>query len=123
MWETRCWFLQLLTGLVLVILLGVHMAVQHLDSILAFFGYAAGDPVAYATVVERAQSLSWTAFYIIFLALALYHGLYGLRAILLELSLSPTAGRILTGVLAIIGVAAFVFGTYITWQSYALPIM
>lgn len=123
MWETRCWLLQLLTGLALVILLGVHMAVQHLDGILAFLGYAAGDPVAYATVVGRAQLLSWTVVYIILLALALYHGLYGLRAILLELSLSPRAGRVLTGVLAVIGLVAFGWGTYVTWQAYGLAIM
>lgn len=121
--ETRFWLLQLITGLVLVVMLGLHMAVQHLDSILAFFGYAAGDPVAYAAVVQRAQATSWTVFYIVFLALALYHGLYGLRAILLELSLSPPAGRVLTGILTVVGIAAFGFGAYVTWQAYVLPIM
>lgn len=117
--EAHFWLLQLVTGLVLIVLLGLHMVVIHLETIFAFLGLGAGEALAYASVMERAASSSWTWFYIIFLALALYHGLYGLRTILLELTFSRTAGTVVTVILLIAGIAAFSFGTYVTWQAYA----
>lgn len=117
--EAHFWLLQLVTGVVLIALLGLHMIAIHLETILGFFGLGAGEALAYASVMERAASSSWTWFYIIFLALALYHGLYGLRTIILELSLSRTAGTVVTVLLLAIGIIAFSFGTYVTWQAYA----
>jgi succinate dehydrogenase hydrophobic anchor subunit len=86
---------------------------MRLRSILSFFGLPIEDPVAWDSMIQRAHSSLWLAFYIILLALVLYHGLYGLRNILLELSLSPAAARRISTALIAVGLAAFIFGTYV----------
>jgi succinate dehydrogenase hydrophobic anchor subunit len=55
----------------------------------------------------------WAALYIALLAVALYHALYGLRGIILELTPSARAGRVTTWCLVAIGIAAFGWGTYV----------
>jgi len=49
----------------------------------------------------------------IFLAALLYHGLNGVRSILVELIPGPCAGKAITWILAIIGVAAYVYGVQV----------
>lgn len=102
--ESRFWLLHLLAGLALVFLLGVHLVLMHLGP---------GDPLVYERVARRAESPGWQLFYLIFLAFALYHGLYGLRGILLEVLAKKGRTGLLTGFLAALGILAFAFGAYV----------
>ena len=112
--NTYLWLLQLVTGALLFVFLGSHLVLMHLDQILGFFGVEIGEePSSWVSMAERAVQGFWLAFYIIFLALALYHALNGLRGIILELTPSDRAERIVTGVLITLGVIAFGLGVYV----------
>ncbi len=116
--EVYYWLLSQIVGAIIFILLGIHMIIIHLDNILGFFGVEIGEPVSWNAIMERAQNFGWAVFYFIFLALALYHGFYGLRKILVELSLSPSLIRIINRFLPLIGIILFAYGTYITISAY-----
>jgi succinate dehydrogenase hydrophobic anchor subunit len=51
--------------------------------------------------------------YIVLLGSALFHGLYGLRSMLWELSLSKTLEKALGGLCLVAGLALFVYGSYV----------
>jgi len=110
--ESRLWMLFLLAAILIFFLLGIHMFVQHMDAFLGFFGVVTGEPLEYSSVTQRAQSVSWNVLYVLLLVAALYHGLYGLRTVLIEWA--PQATSLITGILLAIGIVALVFGTYVT---------
>ena len=105
-------------GLVILVLLGLHMAIMHLDQTLGIFGTPGAEPVEWESVVLRMQSLFFTVTYVLLLGAALYHGLYGLRNILLELNPGATVRRTINVGLSVVGLALFAFGT---WAALAAP--
>lgn len=111
---TYLWVWQLVTGALLAFFLGTHMVMMHLEIILSFFGIKIPEPTAWDSMMERARESFWLAFYILFLAFVLYHGLYGLRGIILELSPSARAERLITWVIITIGIIVFALGTYVS---------
>ena len=110
---TRFHLLHILAGVLIAVLLGIHMVRLHLDAILEFFGVDSNDPTSWPSMIDRASQGIWAALYITLLAVALYHALYGLRGIILELTPSAKAGRIITGSFIVIGIAVFGWGTYV----------
>lgn len=107
--EVYFWLLQLITAGVIAVLLGIHLVSLHI----------LGKPIDWGGMIERATSSGWLAFYILLLAAVLYHGLYGLRTILLELFSSAESGRKVTVALVALGIVAFVFGTYVPLKLFA----
>ncbi len=101
------WLVQAASGALLVLLGGVHMVVQHFTAkgLLCYEDVAAwlGRPPVFA--LETA-----------FLGVVLVHALAGVRAILLDLGLGPTAERRLTLALTAVGGAAFVYAVALTWS-------
>lgn len=86
------WILQRITAVLLVVLLGLHLWVSNF-------------------------SLSWAAssralIDLTLLGLALFHGLNGVRAIVLDFGLGPAARRYLAVGLVMLGFSAFLFGVY-----------
>ncbi|MBN1356688.1 hypothetical protein JXA40_10550 [bacterium] len=120
--KSTAWNLHMLAGLCLVILLGIHMITTHLDLILGWFNPAGGEAINWRNVVGRGMHLSWMLFYICFLGIALYHGLYGLRSILFELTLTRGAEKVVTAVLVTFGIALFIMGAAaaVVFQSQAM---
>lgn len=110
---TRFYILHMLTGALVAVFLGIHIISLHLDTILGFFGVDVTDAVSWESMMERAGQGIWAALYIALLAVVLYHALYGLRGIILELTPSAKAGRIVTRVFVIIGIITFAWGTYV----------
>ena len=51
--EQRLWTWHVATGAVILMLLGVHMAVMHLEGIVRVFNPAPGEPIAWANVAAR----------------------------------------------------------------------
>jgi succinate dehydrogenase / fumarate reductase membrane anchor subunit len=117
--NTYLWLLQLVTGGLILLFGGTHMVLMHLDDILGFFGIDIGEPTTWASMMDRAGRGFWLAFYIIFLALVLYHGLNGLRGIILELTPSPRMERLVTGLILALGIIAFGLGIYVPAQLFA----
>ena len=112
--NTRLWTWHVLAGLILIVLLGMHMFGMHLNDLFHFesFNSEGGSPIDWANVAARAQAVGQIVFYILFLGFALYHGLYGLRNILLELNPSQGLTTFINRVIVIAGIILFAFGTW-----------
>ena len=111
--NTYLQFLQLVTGALIAILLGIHMVVMHLDAILGFFGVDVTEATSWNSMKDRAEQGIWVALYIALLAFILYHAFNGLRNIILELTPSAKSKRIVTWVVIVVGIVFFVLGTYV----------
>jgi succinate dehydrogenase hydrophobic anchor subunit len=118
--ESRLWFWHILSAIVILILLGVHMGTMHLGAILSSVGIGSSDPVRSAEVFHRSRQLVYMVTYILLLGAALFHGLYGLRSMLFELSLSKTVEKAIGGMCAIAGVVLFVYGSYVAVKVYQM---
>jgi succinate dehydrogenase / fumarate reductase membrane anchor subunit len=111
--ESRLWFWHILSAAIIIVFLGIHMGIMHLDAILGALGVGYGDPVGSADVFRRSRQLFFMITYIVLLGSALFHGLYGLRSMLWELSLSRALEKAVGGLCAIAGFALFVYGSYV----------
>jgi succinate dehydrogenase hydrophobic anchor subunit len=118
--ESTLWFWHMLAAGVILILLAIHMTIMHLDDILVMLGVSQGRPIDQDVVFARSRQLFFMVSYIILLAAALYHGLYGLRTILLELSQNKIFEKIINAVAILTGLALFCYGT---WVAIAIYIM
>jgi succinate dehydrogenase hydrophobic anchor subunit len=113
--DRTLWTWHIGAGLVILVLLGLHMAIMHLDQSLGISGV---EPVEWESVAARATSLFFTVTYVLLLGAALYHGFYGLRNILLELNPGAGVRRAINVGLSVLGVGLFVLGT---WAALAAP--
>ena len=119
--EQRLWTWHMGAGVVILVFLGLHMTVMHLESIVGIFNPAEGElPVAWANVVERSKSAFFMVTYIVLLGAALYHGLFGLRTIVEELNPAAAVKKAVSAVLTVGGLLLFAFGTFSAWASYQL---
>jgi len=98
-WPVVEWYLQRITGALLVILLAAHFWVEHFMSEPLRRG-----ELTYEVIRERIANPYWQAIDIAFLLVALYHGLSGLRNILLDYGrLGRRGARAATAALALVG--------------------
>ena len=111
--ESRLWFWHILSSVVILILLGIHMGTMHLSEILEMMGFGSGEPVDASLVFERSRQAIYMVAYILLLGVGLFHGLYGLRSIFFELSLPRRAEKTIGGLLAVAGIALFIYGSYV----------
>jgi succinate dehydrogenase hydrophobic anchor subunit len=118
--DQKLWTWHILAGGVILVLLGLHMTVMHLDKVVHLAGYnpAGGHPVDWANVVARGKSAFTAVSYVLLLGAALFHGLYGLRNIVFELNPSAGAKKAIGALLALGGVALFAFGTWAALASH-----
>ncbi|MFN2607772.1 MAG: succinate dehydrogenase [Acidimicrobiales bacterium] len=102
--ETWSWFFMRLSGLALVFLALVHFSVTHI----------ANDVVRtnHAFVERRWHNPLWRLFDWSLLALALLHGLNGLRWITDDYARSPRARATIKAVLYTVSGALFLWGTF-----------
>lgn len=100
----RTWIWQALSGLLLVVLLGVHLIVNH---------FAAGGLLTYQQVVAYLSNPVVLALEIVFLATVIFHAVAGVRALVLDSGISEEAARGVTVVLALVGIAMFAYGLWL----------
>jgi succinate dehydrogenase membrane anchor subunit len=94
------WYLQRITGALLVVLLAAHFWVEHFMTA----DLQRGD-LTYEAIHARVSNPLWQAIDISFLLVALYHGLNGLRNIALDYSrVSVRAMQAITAALATLGI-------------------
>jgi succinate dehydrogenase / fumarate reductase membrane anchor subunit len=97
--SAAAWYLQRITGAALLVLLIAHFWVEHFMSAELLRGQ-----LSYETIQARISNPVWQAIDISFLLIALYHGLSGLRNIVLDYSrIGVRAARAITGVLIVAG--------------------
>ena len=121
--ESTAWYLFLLAGLVIFVLLSIHMAIMHLDSILLALGAGYEDVLKFESVFARGKQTFFMVMYIVLLGAALFHGLYGLRTILFELNLKKGLQRVITVVFLIAGIGLFIYGTYAAIAAYQMKMI
>jgi succinate dehydrogenase hydrophobic anchor subunit len=119
--ESRLWFWHIISAIVILVLLGVHMGTMHLGAILGSIGIGSSDPVKSVEVFHRSQQIMYMVTYIFLLGTGLFHGLYGLRSMLLELSLPKGLEKAIGSVCAFAGVALFVYGSYVAVMLVRMP--
>lgn len=113
------WSWHLLAGIALAFLLGMHMFIMHLDDILNLGG-GTTKAVSFAEVAQRGRQVAFVVTYILLLAAALYHGLYGLRTIIFELTLAPRVEKVMTALFVVLGLVLFIYGTTTAIAAYQL---
>lgn len=111
--RTRFQLIHMITGVLIAGLLGIHMIVLHLNTILGFFGSSSLNPISWASMIERAREAVWTGIYVALLAVVMYHAFYGLRGIAFELTTSPRMERLITRSFIVLGAIIFVWASYV----------
>jgi succinate dehydrogenase hydrophobic anchor subunit len=90
----------------LVVLLGLHMVVQHF--------VVEGGLRDYAQVVDYLSNPFVFLLEVAFLIVVTWHALLGVRAILLDLGLKPATERRVTATLWIVGVVTVAYGVWLS---------
>jgi len=107
--EVHLKILQYVTGIGIFFLLGLHLLLMHL---------AGGEPESWTSVAGRAASASWLAAYILILIFGIYHGLHGVRGLILELSLPNKAVKVMNWSIIFMGIAVFGYAVYIPINAF-----
>ncbi len=110
--ETKYWTWHMAAGVVILFLLGLHMLIMHTGGITHLYAPDGGKAISQANSLSRDAQPFFTITYIILLGAGLYHGLYGLRTILFELTLKRAAEKAISAMLLILGLALFGLGTW-----------
>ena len=118
--KTKYWTWHMVAGVVILFLLGLHMLIMHTGEITHLFAPSADEAVSKANSLFRDGQFFFTVTYILLLAVALYHGLYGLRTILFELTLKPAVEKAVTLVLLAVGLGLFGLGTWAAIAAHAI---
>lgn len=102
--STSQWFFQRLTAAALVIFVSFHFILTHYLIL--------GQEITYKMVQQRLVHSSWRFFYIAFLALALFHGLNGIREFALDFKIGQKLEKLVTIVCVLIGLIFFAIGLW-----------
>ena len=109
--ESRLWILHLVAGAVMLVVLGIHFGVMHTSEL---FGINRVEVLTFPSVQARSGMAFFLVVYLILLAAALYHSLYGLRSLIFELSIiGPTIRKTINIILTISGWGFFFWGSYV----------
>jgi len=118
--DQRLWTWHIGAGAVILVLLGLHMTVMHLDAVVRVFSPQPGEPIGWANVMERGKSAFFLVTYVLLLGTALFHGFYGLRNILFELNPGAQTKKVLNGLLLTAGFVLFAVGTWAAWAGFTV---
>jgi len=108
--ESTLWMLHLLAGAVMLVVLGIHFGVMHVGGL---FGIPKEGVLTFASVNARSGMAFYLVVYLILLAAGLYHGLYGFRSIIFEMSFIRSGVRkAISFILVLGGWGFFFYGAY-----------
>ncbi len=117
--ESTLWVLHIFAGAIILVLLGLHMFIMHLDEVLGVLGIGYSEPISIKSVFARSEQAFFMVTYILLLGAALYHGLYGFRNMLFELTLPKAGETFINWSFTLVGLALFAYGTYAAIFVYA----
>jgi succinate dehydrogenase hydrophobic anchor subunit len=101
------WLLKAGTGAFVILLLGVHLVVNHL--------VMPGGLLTYEDVLRYFANPFIPVMEVVFLVLVVSHALIGLRGILLDLNLPMRVRRGVDAGLVVLGLAAVGYGIWLAW--------
>jgi succinate dehydrogenase hydrophobic anchor subunit len=104
---TSTWLWQVVSGVGLVILLGIHLVANHF--------IAKGGLRNFADVVAYLSNPLFLVFEVLFLVFVTTHAMLGVRAILTDFGLSDRAEKRLSQALTAVGVLTVGYGLWLTW--------
>ena len=107
------WFFQRVSGLLLIFLLGVHIWMGHFSGLSAVIEGRQDELVLYDIVKQRLAQGLFIFVDFSLLALVLYHGLNGMRNILLEWGPAAQREAAITKGLWALGTATFGYGAWV----------
>jgi succinate dehydrogenase / fumarate reductase, membrane anchor subunit len=99
------WFLKAVSGLLVLVVLGIHFIVNHF--------VASEGLLSYTDVLKYYQNPVIPVMEILFLVFVVSHSLLGLRGILLDLKPSRAVLGVVNWALSIFGVAAILYGSWL----------
>ena len=105
--NTWIWLVKIVTGPLLLVILGLHLTVNH------YLGSAASGLMTHADVIRYFQNPIIPAIEILFLISVVTHSLIGLRGIVLDLNPSRATLRLITWLLGLLGVSSIAYGTWL----------
>lgn len=105
--NTWLWLTKIITGPLLLLILGLHLTVNH------YLGSTSSGLMTYEDVIRYFQNPIIVGIEILFLVTVVTHSLIGLRGILLDLHPSRKVLEISMWLLTIIGIAAVVYGIWL----------
>lgn len=100
------WLIKIATGPLLVVLLLVHLIVNHYTG-------SSNGLMSYADVVRYFNNPWVVAMEVTFLACVVTHSLLGLRAIILDLHPSPKSMGIINALMWVVGVGSVIYGIWL----------
>lgn len=103
------WYFQRVSGVVLAVILGVHFILIH---------YTGSGPVSYEAVAPRLASPYYKALQLLFLVLALYHAMNGIKMVIDDYVHNDGWRTWLTALAWVVCLAFLIFGaiTVLTFQ-------
>lgn len=104
--EPIAWLFQMVTAVFMIFFLGVHLAIAHAYGI---------SNILFQKILERLQDPWWQAFYIAFIVSVTYHGLNGLRGIILDMGVKRV--KLLNIIFWVVAVATII---YAVWLLYGI---
>jgi succinate dehydrogenase / fumarate reductase membrane anchor subunit len=96
------WLLQRVSALLLLFFIVAHLWIEHFMHL--------GAPITFHSVAVRLLHWTYAGIDYGLLVVVVYHGLNGLRSIILDAALTPRQVRAVTGGLWILGVVTVIFG-------------
>lgn len=111
--NTWLWLIKIVTGPLLVIVLGLHLTVNH------YMGSMSTGLMTHDDVIRYFQNPIIPAIEILFLITVVTHSLLGLRGIVLDMNPSRTTLNVITWLLAILGVSSVVYGIWLALRIAA----
>lgn len=107
------WFLQAASGAFVILFLGVHLYVAHING---------GSPVElFNTVVVNLRNPWWLVFFLVFVWIITYHGLNGIKGIIFETGISVRARKIVSYVITAVFFASVIYGTILSLIVASMP--
>ncbi len=103
------WIIQAITGLLLILVLGLHMVAHHF--------VVEGGIRNYQEVLDYISNPIILGLEILFLTVVSIHAMLGLRAVLFDLGPGARTRQVTNWVLAIVGLAMWAYGV---WLAFAL---
>lgn len=99
------WILKVLSGVLIIVILGVHLVINHL--------VAPGGLLTYSDILAYYQNPIIPIMEIAFIVLVVPHCLLGIRSVLVDLDPKPQVLKIIDRILQVLGLATIVYGVWL----------
>ena len=107
--NTWLWLIKIATGPLLVLVIGLHFAVNH------YMGSMSSGLMTYDDIIAYYQNPIIPIIEIVFLVTVVTHSLIGLRGIILDLNPSRSVLKIVTWLMVILGVVSVGYGIWLVF--------